>query len=179
MTHEHIWQHKNFPNRSDENEEILLILRQDESVLQRQITKDFFIILFLFAAKLFLQNYANLEENTAWFYFVNLAFYSLVCVLLLKFAFFCHTYFLSFWSITNCRIIEYKQNNFFQADIHSIWYKSINKTKIINESAANTINNVADLVLEMKGEGEQDNKITMNNIPKPYEINSTIKAFLS
>jgi Bacterial PH domain len=179
MTHEHIWKFKNFPNPTDENEQILVILRQDESMLQRHITKDFFIILFLFVLKLILQNYANLEENTAWFYFVNMSFYFLVCSLLLKFAFFCHTYFLSFWTITNNRIIDYKQNNFFQADIHSIWYKNINKTEIINESAANTINNVADLILYMKGEGEQADKITINNIPNPHQIDATVKAFLS
>jgi hypothetical protein len=178
-SHEHIWQYKNFPNPVDVNEHILVILRKDKSVLQRKITTGFFAILFLFFLKLFLQNYSNLDDNTAWFYFVNMTFYFIVCGILLKFAFFCHNYFISFWAITNNRIIEHAQDNFFRADISSIWFKSINKTELINESASNTINNVADLVLEMKGEGEQIGKITLKSIPNPHQIQATVKAFLS
>jgi ABC-type multidrug transport system fused ATPase/permease subunit len=175
-SHEHIWQYKNFPNPVDFNEHILVILRKDRSVLQRKITAGFFVIIVLFFLKLFLQNYNNLDDNTT---FINMMFYFIICGILLKFSFFCHNYFMSFWAITSNRIIEHNQDNFFRADIRSIWYKNINKTKLINESASNTINNVADLVLEIKGEGEQIDKITLNSIPNPHQIEATIKTFLS
>jgi hypothetical protein len=179
INHEHIWQYNNFPNQTNENEKIFLIVRQDESILKRKITKYFFLILLLFILKTVIQNFYNLDQNAVWFFFINTVFYFLICVLMVKFAFFCHKYFLSFWAITNERIINHCQNNFFQADISSIWYKNIQQLTLINESASNTLNNVADIVIELKGEGEQENKIILNNIPSPHQVIVTIKAFLS
>jgi hypothetical protein len=178
MLHENIWDYKKFPNPVHQGEKIILVVRQDEAVIVRQMTSGFFVLIFIFFGKLVLQNYSNLDENGAWFYFINMSFYLIVCAWLLWFAFWCHNYFLSFWTLTNHRIIQFQQNSFFQADVSSIWYKNIQKQELVNESASNTIKNIADLVLTMAGEGEQDSKKTLPNIPNPHQVLATIRAFL-
>jgi hypothetical protein len=170
MDHENIWAHKKFPNPLDPNEKILLILRKDNTVLKRELSVGFFLIIILFCIKLILQNSLSWQDNSAWFYFVNMSYYTLICLLMLQFAFFCHNYFLSFWAFTPLRIIGYTQNNLFQADVNSIWYKNIEKVELKFEKATHTLNDYGDIVLKMKGEGEQKDKIVLSNLPSPKYI---------
>jgi hypothetical protein len=167
MEHENIWGHKKFPNPLDPSEKILLILREDDSVIKYKLTIGFCFALLGFFIKLILQNYLIMSNNSAWFYFINMGYYVFICILMLKFALFSHNYYLSFLAFTPLRIISYNQNNFFQADVNSIWYKNIEKAEIKTEKAANTLNNFGDIVLKMKGEGEQKDKITLSNLPSP------------
>lgn len=170
MDHENIWGHKKFPNPIDPSEKILLILRQDDSVLRSRLALGFSLIIITFFIKLILQNYLNMSDNSAWFYFVNMSYYIFICLLMLRFALFCHNYYLSFWSFTPVRIIHYQQNNFFHADITSIWYKSIESFELKSEKATNTLNDYGDIILKMKGEGEQKDKIILAYLPRPKSI---------
>jgi hypothetical protein len=179
MNHENIWGHKKFPNQIDPNEQIVLILRKDSSLLKNKLTKGFIIIILAIFVKFYLQNYLNFADNTAWFYFINTVYYSFICLQMLIFSFFCHNYFLSFWAITPLRIIEFKQNNFFQADINSIWYKNIEKIEIKGQKVANTLNNFGDIVLKMKGEGEQQNTLVLSDLPTPKYILELITSYLN
>jgi hypothetical protein len=178
MDHENIWGHKKFPNPLDSNEKILLILRQADSVIKRQLTFGFILIVLGFILKLLLQNYSNMTDNSAWFYFINMSYYIFICLLMLQFAFFCHNYFLSFWAFTPLRVICFRQNNFFQADVDSIWYKNIEKLEIKTEKAANTLNDFGDIILNMKGEGEQKDKITLTDVPSPKDILQLLETLM-
>jgi hypothetical protein len=178
MEHQNIWGHNKFPNPVDQTETIVLFLRQDVSLLGRKLTIGFMLVLVGFFVKLQLQNASNMSDNSAWFYFVNMSYYAFVCLLMLKFAFFCHNYYLSFWAITPLRIICFRQNNFFQADVNSIWYKNVEKKELKSTKAANTLNNFGDIVLSMRGEGEQKPKITIANIPNPKLVLETIDVWL-
>ncbi len=170
MDHENLWSHKKFPNPIDSSEKILLILRQDTSLVKSKLTTSFGLILLIFCLKLLLQNSFNVNDNSAWFYFVNMGYYTFVCILMLKFAFFCHNYYLSFWTFTSSRILHYQQNNFFQADVYSIWFKNIESVKLKSEKIANTLNDYGDVILKIKGEGEQRTKIEMTNLPTPRYV---------
>lgn len=170
MDHENIWSYKKFPNPIDPTENILLILRKNYTVLNGELTIGLGLILLGFFSKLMLQNYLFAFDNSSWFYFINMSYYIFICLLMLRFAFFCHNYFLSFWAFTPLRIIEYNQNNFFQADVNSIWYKNIEKLELKTEKASNTISNFGNIDLKMQGEGEQKRIITLANIPSPKSI---------
>jgi hypothetical protein len=178
MDHENIWGHKKFPNATDPDEKILLILRQDDTVLKRELTIGFIIILVGFMIKLLLQNNLSMGDNSAWFYFINMVYYGFICLIMLRFAFFCHNYFLSFWAFTPMRVIGYSQNNFFQADVNSIWYKNIEKIDLQSEKASNTLNNFGDIIFKMKGEGEQIDKIVLSNLPSPKYIFELINTLM-
>ena len=170
MDHESLWAHKKFPNPLDPGETIVLILRQDSTLLSRKMTIDFGLVLIAFFVKLILQNYLSMSDNSAWFYFTNMSYFIFICVLMLKFAFFCHNYYLSFWAFTPLRIIDFRQNNFFQADVNSIWYKNIEKLELKSPKLANTLIDFGDIILKMKGEGEQKNQIILPNLPNPKYI---------
>lgn len=176
LEHQKIWSYNKFPNPVDPTETIILFLRQDITVLNRKLVFGFLLTFVAFFVKLQLQN--SFADNNAWFYFVNLGFYGFVCLILLKFAFDCHDYYLSFWAFTPLRIIDFQQNNFFQADVKSIWYKNVEKTELKNNKATNTINNFGGITLKMKGEGEQIQSIKIENIPNPKYVLELISSYL-
>jgi hypothetical protein len=178
MDHENIWGHKKFPNPLDPSEKILLILRQDDSVIKNRLVAGFGLILVGFVIKLILQNYSSMPDNSVWFYFINMSYYIFICLLMLRFAFFCHNYYLSFWAFTPLRIIDFQQNNFFQADVNSIWYKNVEKLELKTEKATNTLNNFGDITINMKGEGEQKDKIILANIPAPKDILQLLETLM-
>lgn len=178
MDHENIWGHKKFPNPIDRNEKILLVLRQDNSIIKRKLTFGFILILLSFFTKLIIQNYSSMYDNSAWFYFINMIYYIFVCIIMLRFAIFSHNYYLSFWAFTPVRIISYKQNNFFQADIENIWYKNIEKVELTRDKALNTLNDFGNITLSMRGEGEQKNKIFLQNLPNPKYISELLETLI-
>jgi hypothetical protein len=178
MDHQNIWGHNKFPNPVDSTEIIVLFLRQDITILSRKLTVGFVVVFIAFFVKLQLQNTLGFTDNSAWFYLVNMGFFGFVCLLMLRFAFDCHNYFLSFWAFTQLRIVEFKQNNFFQADVQSIWYKNVEKTELTSKKVANTLSNFGDIVLSMKGEGEQKQSIAINNIPNPKYILDLLNTWI-
>lgn len=164
-----LWKSQNFPDRANLQEQIQVLVRQDLDVLIAYLYKYFLIILVFLVLRFAL---FNISSNSVWVHFYDTVFYGLATILLTKFAYKFHNYYLSFYAITNLRIISIVQSNLVFCEIVCIPLESIDKIKVERKKARDLIGNRGSIELEIVD--LPITKYTMSKISDPELIYNKI-----
>ena len=108
-----VWAKSCFPNKIDPDEDLILLVRQDISVLILYCLKFFVIFLVLLVIQIILMG-ANQPLFLAIF---DTVFFSVNCLMIIIFAVFFHDYYLSLQIVTSRRIIDIDQKGLFNRQI--------------------------------------------------------------
>ena len=176
-----VWAKSCFPNKIDPDEDLILLVRQDISVLILYCLKFFVIFLALLVIQIILMG-ANQPLFLAIF---DTVFFSINCLMIIIFAVFFHDYYLSLQIVTSRRIIDIDQKGLFNrqidqmpiANIQDVAFKQsglfsvlFNFGDVIVQSAANTLENAGG----SKTADKLDAGFVFNNAPSPSEITAII-----
>jgi hypothetical protein len=124
-----IWDNKNLPNKTTEDEDIILVVREDLALL---ILKAIGLYL-VFFAMLFFRLIVNSLNDYVWVSLYDTAMYTLAAVLTVIFLMVFHNYYLSLQVITSERIIDIDQTSLFRRETSSTVYDRIEDVTIRKE----------------------------------------------
>jgi uncharacterized membrane protein YdbT with pleckstrin-like domain len=113
---QYIWDSKAFPQKSNPNEDIILMVRQDIVILVLRFIGAFLLLAFLFLVRIALSlNGFRLADN-----FANWFLITFTLVFFLNFINFFHNYYLSLQLVTTDRIIDINQTGIFQREVNEL-----------------------------------------------------------
>jgi hypothetical protein len=169
-----IWNSVNFPNKINDSEQILFIIRKHTSVITDKLQKSFGIVLLIIVVRLF---FSNFFSNPAWAFFFDTLLYGSSCIFLCVFAYFFHNYYLSFLAVTNYRIISTNQINLFFADVQEVFLANVQSVDLKIEKARNVVVGRNSLVLTTLI-GEHKGSLTIFDISDALEIRQKIQNLI-
>ena len=174
QNHNQLWSYHNFPNQSQEDEDILLIVREDISKVTDRLAIGFYTLVgVLLLRSVSVNGFGNLTMV----YLADTIMYGFLCYLMLKIAYCFHNYFLSFYAITKYRIIGYEQQNLVSGELFQIWFKDIQKIEIPQpEDSQKVSTHTQDIIIYLKK--ENSSVVILKNIPKTNEILSFLQGFV-
>jgi hypothetical protein len=174
---EDIWGNGAFPNKLSKDEDIIIVVRRDISliILKSLALFSVFVILFIFgsilnstvADPLFLSGYNTL------LYTVNL-------FLILMFTIFFHNYYLSMQIVTTERIIDVDQTGLFVREIDELHLGNIQNISYKQTSVLAFIFGFGDIIVETASGGDaiartdNMNGFVFDKVPHPKEIVAVI-----
>lgn len=176
-----IWSKNCFPNKTDPDEDLVLLVRQDISVLILYCFK-FFIVFIVFLVVQIILSGLTQPLISAIF---DTVFFSVNCLMILFFAVFFHDYYLSLQIVTSRRIIDIDQKGLFNRQIDQMPIINIQDVafkqsgifsvlfdfgNVIVQSSANTLENAGGKKVDEK----LDAGFVFNNAPSPSEITAII-----
>ncbi len=171
-----IWNHKGFPKKTTEDEDIILVIRQDVITL---ILKGFVLyILFLF---LFITRIIFVASSSFfWSSLFDTFLYAIATILAIIFLIMFHNYYLSMQIVTSYRIIDIDQTGLFDREVNSTILENIEDMTIKKRNILNLIFDFGDIVIQTSGRtgGEylekNINGFVFNDIPNPSEVGNIL-----
>lgn len=166
-----IWENKNLPNKTTEDEDIILVVREDLALL---ILKAIGLYL-VFFAMLFFRLIVNSLNDYVWVSLYDTTMYTLAAVLTVIFLMIFHNYYLSLQVITSERIIDIDQTSLFRREVSSTVYEKIEDVTYKKRNFLNLLLNYGDVILQTSGRGGSEDKegvngFVFNNVPHAEEI---------
>jgi len=166
-----IWDNKNLPNKTTEDEDIILVVREDLALL---ILKAIGLYLVFFVT-LFFRLVVNSLNDYVWVSLYDTAMYTLAAVLTVIFLMIFHNYYLSLQVITSERIIDIDQTSLFRRETSSTVYEKIEDVTYKKRTFLNLLLNYGDVILQTAGKGGSEdpegvNGFVFNDVPNPEEI---------
>jgi len=166
-----IWGNKNLPNKTTEDEDIILVVREDLALL---ILKAIGLYLVFFIL-LFFRLVVSAANDYVWVSLYDTAMYTVATVLTIAFLMVFHNYYLSLQVVTSERIIDIDQPSLFRRETSSTVYDKIEDVTYKKRNFLNLFLNYGDVILQTAGRtGQEDsdgiNGFVFNNVPNPEEI---------
>jgi Bacterial PH domain len=175
-----LWSNANFPNKIDENEDIIFIVREDIAILFFNTLKYFAVFFALFLIHILLLGYLEkdfLDIFDSLFYIANV-------ILLTLYTMYFHNYYLSVQIVTSERIIDVDQQGLFSREVNELPIDNIQDVTHKQNGIWSTMFNFGDVVVQSASEGAAQETIpgekpeisgfVFNNVPNPSEISNTI-----
>jgi uncharacterized membrane protein YdbT with pleckstrin-like domain len=169
-----VWSKNSFPKKIEEDEDIILIIREDIVLIIYKGLSLYLGFFGLLVVRVFLSNF-----DSVWIFLYNSLMYGTATFLLVIFTVMFHNYYLSLQIITNKRIIDIDQKGLFRREVNSISLESIQNITHNKNSFLKTIFNYGDVVVETSGEQTKESVvgtsgIVFNNVPNPSEVANTL-----
>jgi hypothetical protein len=173
----YIWDNPNYPNKTSQDEDIILLIREDIIILIFKAVGLYFI----FFGLLFFRLIAISFSDRLWLYFFDFALYSIATMLTVQFLVMFHNYYLSLQIITNKRIIDIDQTGLFRREINSTSLDNIQDVTKKKTSIPQLFFNFGDVIVETAGRTGSEaknapNGFVFNNVPNPAEISHLIQV---
>jgi len=173
-----IWNNRFFPNKIVPDEDMILVVRQDISIIGFSAIGYLFVFFGLVIGRLVVGGIADFVYIAAY----DTVMYSVNMILVLLFTFTFHNYYLSMQAVTNKRIIDIHQRSIFNRSIDEM---SIDKIQDVNHSQPNfiavlfgygtvTIQTASDANDGSKS--SEDEGVTFENVPSPASIATTLSG---
>jgi hypothetical protein len=166
-----IWENKNFPNKTTENEDIILLVREDIVIIILKAIGLYFIFFLLLLFRLIFSSFTDFIWLSAYDAFMYSAGLFLTLIFLMIF----HNYYLSLQIITSERIIDVNQRSLFRREISSTAIAKIQDVTFKKVNFFNFIFNYGNVILQTSGNAGSDtpegiNGFVFENVPNPSEI---------
>ena len=176
-THNILWQYKNFPKQLNSSESVQFILRSNISTITNKLNLGFLITLIILILRFSIY---NLIDSMVWIYFLDTVLYGFLSTYLVYIAYYFHNYYLSFFVITNQRIIIFDQQSLVFADVRIILLSQIEKIEVIKSSANHVISNIGNLVLYLNTKNIHEKpKFEMGEVNTPENIKIQLDSLIS
>jgi hypothetical protein len=173
----HIWNNSNYPNKTTDDEDVVLLIREDVIVL---IFKAIGLYAIFFGF-LFFRLAAMSFNDRLWLYFFDFALYSIATILTVQFLVMFHNYYLSLQIITTNRVIDIDQTGLFRREVNSTSIENIQDVTHKKTSIVQLFFNFGDVIVETAGRTGSEavgapNGFVFNNVPNPAEIAHLIQV---
>lgn len=174
MSHQYdntIWYKKGFPDRISDDEDIVLVVREDLVLL---LFKG--IGLFLFTIVLLILRIIVLgSNNAAIVYLYDVLFYGLNIFLITFFVILYHNYILSIQIVTNERLIDIDQKGLFNREVNTLPIANIENVTYKQNGIIGSIFNFGNVVVQSAGEessgaASKTNGFVFDNVPQPSSV---------
>jgi hypothetical protein len=177
-----IWENNTFPDKIKDDEDIVLVCREDLVILGTK----FLFLLVLFLSVLALRILVAGQSNLFWISFYDVAMYCFSTVLLLIFTLAFHNYYLSIQIVTSDRIIDIDQRGIFNREVNEVMLENIEDVSYKQKTFFSLIFNFGNVVLQSSGTDNPGNPATedkingfvFNNVPDPKAIASKISVLI-
>lgn len=166
-----IWDNKNFPNKTTEDEDIILLVREDIVVLIFRAVGLYLVFFIL----LLLRVFASGIGDIVWISLYDTVLFGIAIMLTVAFLVIFHNYYLSLQIITSERIIDIDQTNLFRREVSSTTIDKIEDVTHKKTGILNLLFNYGDVIIQTAGRsgseaGDGVNGFVFNNVPSPSEI---------
>lgn len=173
-----IWDSKSLPNRLTEDEDIVLIVREDLIILGLKFSGFIFLFILMLVGKLFLSGINN--PTIAVFY--DAVMYTAISGFILSFAYVFHNYYLSLQIVTSKRLIDIDQRGIFNREVNELPIEKIEDVTYKQKSFFATIFNYGTVSVQTAADSlppESPGAIghggfIFENVPSPAKIQSII-----
>jgi hypothetical protein len=166
-----IWNNPNYPNKTTQDEDIILLVREDISILIFKAI-GLYAIFFVF---LILRLFVGYVEDTTMIYFFDFVMYLSASILTAVFIVVFHNYYLSLQIITNERIIDIDQRGLFSREVNSAVLENIEDVTHRKTTVLQLFFNFGDVIVETAGRSGNEagggvNGFVFNNVPNPSGV---------
>jgi hypothetical protein len=166
-----IWNNKNFPNKTTEDEDIILLVREDIVVLIFRAVGLYLLFFILLLLRVFASGFGDL----IWISLYDTILFGVGAILTVAFLIIFHNYYLSLQIVTSERIIDIDQTNLFRREVSSTTIDKIEDVTHKKENVLNLLFNYGDVIIQTAGRsgneaGEGIGGFVFNNVPNPEEI---------
>jgi len=173
-----VWSKGCFPNKVAVDEDLVLVVRQDLSVLMLYCLKLFFIFFVLLIIQIILIG----QNQILLLAIYDTVFFCVNCLMIVAFALFFHDFYLSLQIVTSKRIIDVDQKGLFNRQTEQMPISNIQDVAFKQSGLASILFNFGDVVvqsagntLENVGTSEKlDAGFVFNSVPAPSEITALI-----
>jgi Bacterial PH domain len=175
---EDLWKLRAFPSKISDDEDIVLITREDLIII---FTKGLGLFLIFFAMLIVRTISRGVLDELQMSLFDTL-FYGVNVVLILFFTWIFHNYYLSLQIVTSERVIDIDQKGIFNREINELPLSSLEDVSFKQVGFLSTVFNYGNIILQTAGSGGSGtpeakmNGFTFNNVPNPSSIANTISA---
>lgn len=171
-----IWSKNSFPTKINEDEDIILLVREDIVLIIYKGLSLYLIFFALLIVRVFLSNL-----DFIWISLYNCFLYGVSSILIVIFAIMFHNYYLSLQIITNERLIDIDQKGIFRREVNSTMLDGIQNVTHRKNSFLKTIFNYGDVIVETSGEQAKESVtetsgIVFNNVPNPSSVASLLDS---
>ena len=176
-TDQSLWKLKSFPDKIVEDEDIILITREDMVILFARA-----LVLFLvFFAMLLLRTFMAGALGEIAMGLFDTAFYGVNILLILYFAYIFHNYYLSLQVVTSERIIDIDQQGIFKREVNELPIDALEDASYKQSGFFSTIFNYGNVILQTAGTSsgtseDNINGFVFNNVPHPAQIKDIIST---
>ena len=166
-----IWENPTFPNKASDDEDILLVIREDLSIILFRFLRLYSVFFFLLLFRALAVGFSDFITISIY----DSMMYGMGAILTLMFLITFHNYYLSMQIITTDRIIDIDQTALFKREVNSTSIQNIQDVTYTRKGVLNLLFNFGDVIIETSGrpKGEvkdEGNGFVFNNIPSPAEI---------
>lgn len=179
-----IWNKPSLPNKVDQNEDLILIVREDIILLVFKLLLSglvFFIFLF---ARIFVLGLAPQFVISLF----DALMFGIFAIIILQEAIFIHNYILSFQIISNKRVIDIDQKGLFNREENTLPFSNIEDINFKFNGFWGTVFNFGNVIIQSAGSGSGSNMpnaedivngFTFNNIPDPKGVADTLSRIFN
>jgi Bacterial PH domain len=173
-----IWSKGCFPNKIATDEDLILVIRQDISILILHALKFLFIFLILLVLQIVLMG----QNQPLLLAIYDTIFFCVNCVMIVAFALFFHDFYLSLQIVTSKRIIDVDQKGLFNRQTEQMPISNIQDVAFKQSGLASILFNFGDVVVQSDGNTLENTGVSekldagfvFNNVPSPSEITALI-----
>ena len=174
-----IWENPNFPNKASDDEDILLVIREDLILIIFRFLGLFSVFFFLLVFRVLAVGFSDYFTIS----FYDTVMYGIGAMLTVIFLIQFHNYYLSLQIITTDRIIDIDQTSLFNREVNSTPIQNIQDVTYIKKGILNLLFNFGNVIVETSGRpgGEikdEGNGFVFNNIPSPSEVAQVIDTLV-
>lgn len=174
-----IWENPNFPNKASDDEDILLVIREDLVLMIFRFVRLYSIFFFLLVLRVLAVGFGDYFSIS----FYDTVMYGVGAVLTLVFLLMFHNYYLSLQIITTDRIIDIDQTSLFNREVNSTPIQNIQDVTYIKKGLLNLLFNFGNVIVETSGRAggeikDEGNGFVFNNVPSPSEIAQIIDTLV-
>jgi Bacterial PH domain len=173
-----IWNTKAFPNKLTPEEDIVLVVREDITIIMFKLVGYFLIFLSLLFCRVLLSGIPN-------FTFISLydsLFYTINIGLVLAFAYNFHNYYLSLQIVTNKRVIDIDQRGIFNREVNElpiekiedVTYRQKDIFSVLFGFGTVSVQTAAEISSPDRSSDSMTGGFVFENVPAPAEIHSII-----
>ncbi len=174
LTDQSLWDLKSFPAKIKDDEDIIMITRQDIVIL---FTRGLLLFL-VFFGMLVARTFAGGLLGDIGMGIFDTAFYGITILLLMVFTLYFHNYYLSLQVITNERVIDIDQKGVFNREVNELSLGQIEDVSFKQQGFWGTIFNYGNVILQTAGTGsnaggnleDKINGFVFNNVPNPTGV---------
>jgi Bacterial PH domain len=174
-----IWNKKALPNRISSEEDIVLVVRTDVVIIAFKAFTYILGFLFLLAFKILLASFVTQEYVNQLY---SLAFYTIILLMVISFAYYFHNYFLSIQIVTDKRLIDIDQRGLFQREVNELSIDKVEDVSYKQNGIFGAVFNYGHVTVQTAAEvSTESNKSSaisggflFENVPSPAEVHAII-----
>lgn len=174
-----IWSKDSFPDKVREDEDIILLIRQDIALLGLKFLSLFLVFFVLLIVRTVL---AAVIDNVAFLAAYDTFIFSVNVILISIFTMTFHDYYLSLQIVTSERVIDIDQKGLFNREVNQLSLDKVQDVTYKQNSFLSVVFNFGNVIIETAGSngvGNSETEDTMNgfvfnNVPNPKIVANLI-----